>query len=840
MRRLITVSGVLSGIALAFWMAAPVTAQRTSTSVTVASIAAGDTNIGNVDIVSSALPSGASTETTLGSVLTSVQTIAVSGELLDNIVVLEDAVHASGASGVMALAVRSDAGTAFAADGDYVPLSVDSSGAVRVTGGGGGVQYTEADTDASITGTAVLWEDAADTLRAVSTASPFPVSCGDCSGTGVSAIDDAAFNDETDDVVPIAGIFADGTPDSVTEDDTGAIRMSANRNLYVTIRDAAGNERGLNIDASGNLGVASHAVTNAGTFVVQVDGAALTSLQLADDVVRAEDAASADGHAGNVILARQTATPANQAGTEGDYEFLQISAGRLWTSTTVTGTVTIDSEMPAASALADNTSNPTTPSVAAFIMCYDGSTWDRCTQGTTTEATQDAALTVSSTIGTIGMARASSTEPTNVSANDDAVMLWALPSGALAATLRDSAGADITDTTNTALRVNIVAGAAAGGTSIVDDSTFTLATTSITPVGGVYVSGRDAVGDGETGAFAMTTYRAMMTSPETRNGDAVTDESLDTIKISQATAANLQAQVVGTGTFAVQVTSLPASVNTLEVVGEVSHDVAIAGNPVSIGAVASAAAPTDVSADQDAVRLWALRNGALAIQPTFSGTLAAVNNGAVSGGTLRVTLANDSTGVLATVGTVTTVSTVTSISQLGGVALPVEDAAETAGGVGIYAMSVRRDTLAASTATNAENATMNTNASGALWVAPTAVTNGGASGVRYISAGATEDEHAVATAAGTLYSITATNTNAAVRYLKCEADTTAGTAPGTDTPEIGIAIPGATTGAGFTTTFPVGYSFSTGLTCWLVTGAADSDVAEVAANEIMVFYTVKQ
>ena len=373
MRRLITVSGVLSGIALAFWMAAPVTAQRTSTSVTVASIAAGDTNIGNVDIVSSALPSGASTETTLGSVLTSVQTIAVSGELLDNIVVLEDAVHASGASGVMALAVRSDAGTAFAADGDYVPLSVDSSGAVRVTGGGGGVQYTEADTDASITGTAVLWEDAADTLRAVSTASPFPVSCGDCSGTGVSAIDDAAFNDETDDVVPIAGIFADGTPDSVTEDDTGAIRMSANRNLYVTIRDAAGNERGLNIDASGNLGVASHAVTNAGTFVVQVDGAALTSLQLADDVVRAEDAASADGHAGNVILARQTATPANQAGTEGDYEFLQISAGRLWTSTTVTGTVTIDSEMPAASALADNTSNPTTPSVAAFIMCYDGS-----------------------------------------------------------------------------------------------------------------------------------------------------------------------------------------------------------------------------------------------------------------------------------------------------------------------------------------------------------------------------------------------------------------------------------------------------------------------------------
>src|SRR3990167_7405683 len=76
----------------------------------------------------------------------------------------EDAVHASGDTGIMALAVANTAGTAFAADGDYVPLSVDSSGAVRVTGGGGGTQYTEGDTDASITGTAALAEGPSDTL----------------------------------------------------------------------------------------------------------------------------------------------------------------------------------------------------------------------------------------------------------------------------------------------------------------------------------------------------------------------------------------------------------------------------------------------------------------------------------------------------------------------------------------------------------------------------------------------------------------------------------------------------------------------------------------------------
>ena len=35
-------------------------------------------------------------------------------------------------------------------------------------------------------------------------------------------------------------------------------------------------------------------------------------------------------------------------------------------------------ELPAAAALADNTANPTTPSIGALLMCFDGSTWDRC------------------------------------------------------------------------------------------------------------------------------------------------------------------------------------------------------------------------------------------------------------------------------------------------------------------------------------------------------------------------------------------------------------------------------------------------------------------------------
>lgn len=41
------------------------------------------------------------------------------------------------------------------------------------------------------------------------------------------------------------------------------------------------------------------------------------------------------------------------------------------------GTFTVDSELPAAAALADNAANPTAPAVGAFGMVWDGATWDR-------------------------------------------------------------------------------------------------------------------------------------------------------------------------------------------------------------------------------------------------------------------------------------------------------------------------------------------------------------------------------------------------------------------------------------------------------------------------------
>lgn len=193
-------------------------------------------------------------------------------------------------------------------------------------------------------------------------------------------VDDAAFTPATSRVTMVGATFDDVTPDSVNEGDGGAVRMSANRCLYVNLRDNAGNERGLNIDASGNLTanitgtvtVGSHAVTNAGTFAVQASidagqtlatvttvgtvttvstvtnvatiGTSVTPGGGAAHLGKAEDAAHTTGDTGVMMLGVRmaTATDLSVGATDGDYEPLQVDAsGRLHVN--VGNTVTVGS-----------------------------------------------------------------------------------------------------------------------------------------------------------------------------------------------------------------------------------------------------------------------------------------------------------------------------------------------------------------------------------------------------------------------------------------------------------------------------------------------------------------
>lgn len=99
---------------------------------------------------------------------------------------------------------------------------------------------------------------------------------------------------------------------SLTVDGTVAISGT------VAVTDNSGS---LSVDDNGG----SITVDNGGTFAVQATIAAG-----ATNIAKAEDVASADADVGVPAMAVRKATPANTSGTDGDYEMLQMSAGRLW------------------------------------------------------------------------------------------------------------------------------------------------------------------------------------------------------------------------------------------------------------------------------------------------------------------------------------------------------------------------------------------------------------------------------------------------------------------------------------------------------------------------------
>lgn len=121
-----------------------------------------------------------------------------------------------------------------------------------------------------------------------------------------------------------------------------------------------------------------------------------------------------------------------------------------------------------------------------------------------------------------GGGRASDAIPTAMSADGDAVPSWLDRRGATVARLVDSTGDSAMDDANNALRVNIIAGAGSGGTAMTDDAPFTIATTAFTPAGGIYASTLDLVDDGDGGAFHMTQRRAMHVNLRNNSGTEIT------------------------------------------------------------------------------------------------------------------------------------------------------------------------------------------------------------------------------------------------------------------------------------------------------------------------------
>ena len=96
------------------------------------------------------------------------------------------------------------------ATGDEVTEDTDNSMNVTIVaddvGIGGGIQYTEGDTDATITGQAILWEDAANTLVTVNATKPLPVDLGTNNDVTLATLPDTAAGDLAAMVVDLAAI----------------------------------------------------------------------------------------------------------------------------------------------------------------------------------------------------------------------------------------------------------------------------------------------------------------------------------------------------------------------------------------------------------------------------------------------------------------------------------------------------------------------------------------------------------------------------------------------------------------------------------------------------------
>lgn len=348
-----------------------------------------------------------------------------------------------------------------------------------------------------------------------------------------------------------------------------------------------------------------------------------------------------------------------------------------------------------------------------------------------TLATVTTVGTVSAVVPGVGATNLGKAEDAAHTSGDTGVMALAVRRDAdttLGATDGDYAPLQVNATGS--LKVAITAGAGSGGTSIADGATFTRDTTSLTPVGarvetsaptltngdaaalsqttggalrvavaegGITGVTEDAVAaGGEEGVMVLAVRRDAASSGVSADGDfaALSVDSTGALRVTSSGGAGGTQYAVDTasggtdtGTLGLLVrddalaTLTPADGDYTQgrtnargaqwvAMDADAHDAVVAANPILVGGYASAAAPTNVSGDGDAVRAWYLRNGAQATALTAGGALIAGD--ATNGIDVDVTR-------LPTLAAVTTVSTVTTVTNITNQGNGVDDAAFTAG-----------------------------------------------------------------------------------------------------------------------------------------------------------------
>jgi hypothetical protein len=196
-------------------------------------------------------------------------------------------------------------------------------------------------------------------------------------------VDNAGFTDGTSSVTAMGGYFDETAGTALTENDIAAVRIDSKRAQIAVLEDATTRGQRLAISAAGRMSVDLTGV--GGSALAFGQGAMAASIPV-------------------VIASNQTAVtvdselPAAAALTDAFANPTAPGVGAFlmgWNSTTwdrlksttanglvvdvsrVQGTVTVDSELPTAAALADAVANPTVPAVGSYLVGFNGTTWDR-------------------------------------------------------------------------------------------------------------------------------------------------------------------------------------------------------------------------------------------------------------------------------------------------------------------------------------------------------------------------------------------------------------------------------------------------------------------------------
>jgi hypothetical protein len=198
--------------------------------------------------------------------------------------------------GAGALNTIVDSGTLTANIGTTGGIALDAT----LTGGTQKTRITDGTDDALVTAAGSLQVDGSGVTQPISAVSlPLPTGAATSANqsteiTSLQTIDDIVHSNDAAiaSTAAIGGQFDDTVPGTTTENGVRALRMSTRRELYSQIRDAAGNERGVNVTTANALVVDGSAVTQPVSGTVTATQATATSLKaqvFGDDTTQAID-----------------------------------------------------------------------------------------------------------------------------------------------------------------------------------------------------------------------------------------------------------------------------------------------------------------------------------------------------------------------------------------------------------------------------------------------------------------------------------------------------------------------------------------------------------------------